>query len=72
MAGSPTRIEKVVGQRVAAHRGKKGWSRPELADKLDINRTHLWRIECGRASPSLGLLDRMARLFGVSLDKLGR
>lgn len=61
---------KVVGKRVAEHRERLKLSRPELAARLSVDRTHVWRIEAGRTLPSLPLLDRLARLFGVTLDDL--
>lgn len=45
-------------------------SGPQLAARLKIDRTHVWRIECGETVPSLDLLEKMAELFGVSLDEL--
>jgi transcriptional regulator with XRE-family HTH domain len=70
MEASTKRTARVIGKQVAAQRARRGWTRPELADRLDIDRTHVWRIEKGEALPSLDLLDRMSRLFGVGLDEL--
>lgn len=68
---TPTKLNpKVIGKRVEAHRLRLGWSRPELAAKLSIDRTHVWRIEAGQTLPSLPLLDRLAGLFDVTLDDL--
>ena len=70
MARSPGRLRREVGREVAAHRERRGWSRPELAAKLGIDRTHVWRIEQGETLPSLDLLDSIASLFGVTLNDL--
>jgi transcriptional regulator with XRE-family HTH domain len=70
MDPSTKRKAKVIGTQVAAQRERRGWTRPELAGRLSIDRTHVWRIEMGEALPSLDLLDRMSRLFGVGLDNL--
>jgi transcriptional regulator with XRE-family HTH domain len=70
MATSTKRTARIVGKQVARLRDREGWTRPELATKLKIDRTHVWRIEAGETLPSLDLLDRMSALFGVSLDEL--
>jgi transcriptional regulator with XRE-family HTH domain len=70
MEASTKRKAKVIGKQVAAQREQKGWTRPQLAGRLSIDRTHVWRIEKGESLPSLDLLDRMSRLFGVGLDSL--
>lgn len=64
------RTARTIGKQVAAHRARLGLTRPALAAKMDIDRTHVWRIEQGETLPSLDLLDRLARLFGVTLDEL--
>ena len=70
MAASTKRKDRITGKRVAAHRERLGLSRPALAKKLGVDRTHVWRIEEGEAPPSLHLLEQMAALFGVTLDEL--
>jgi transcriptional regulator with XRE-family HTH domain len=70
MATSTKRTAKVVGRQVERLRNDAKLTRPALARKLGVNRTHVWRIETGGTLPSLDLLDRMARLFDVTLDEL--
>ncbi len=70
MVPSSKRTARVIGKKVAAHRVRRGMTRPALARELAVDRTHVWRIEQGESLPSLGLLDRMARLFGVTLDEM--
>lgn len=64
--------EEVVafGQRVAAARQERGWSRVELARKLGISRERLAKWELGEHAPPLGLLIRLRRVLGVTLDEL--
>jgi transcriptional regulator with XRE-family HTH domain len=72
MATSAERRAKFTGRRVAAQRKLLGLSVPDCAGRLGIDRTYLWRIEEGRVTPSLDLLERMAAFFGVTLDELRR
>lgn len=64
------RRAKRIGKQVAARRSAAGLSIPELAIRLGVDRVHVWRIETGRGVPSLSLLEKMAALFGVTLDEL--
>ena len=59
-----------LGRRITAVRQEKGWSRVELARKLRISRERLAKWEQGDNSPPLGLLVRLSRLLGVTLDEL--
>jgi transcriptional regulator with XRE-family HTH domain len=70
MDASTKRKAKVIGKQVASQRARLGLTGPQLARRLKVHRTHVWRIEEGETLPSLDLLDEMARLFGVGLDEL--
>ena len=70
MATSTKRTAKIVGRQVERLRTQRGLTRPGLAARLGVDRTHVWRIETGETLPSLALLDKMAGLFGVTLDAL--
>ena len=39
-----------------------------LADRLDVNPSHISNIECGRANPSLTALVNIANLLECSVD----
>lgn len=48
-------------------RRKKKISQQDLAKKLNIDRTHLSKIENGHVRPSTRLLERIAAELGVSV-----
>jgi transcriptional regulator with XRE-family HTH domain len=51
-------------------RQNHGYTHAELADLLHVGDSQIYRYEAGRAEPQAELLDRMADLFGVSVDYL--
>lgn len=51
-------------------RARLGYSQQRLADHLGMTRTRYSKYEYGLAEPSIEILLRIARYFGVSLDSL--
>ena len=56
---------KRLGLAIEQARTAKGLSRPQLATKLGLDRTYLWRIETGETDPSLTTLRAIASALGV-------
>ena len=59
-----------LGKRVQKLRKSLGYTQEELAEKLNISRTHMGHIEQGRKSPSLKLIDKLARTLKVKVPEL--
>lgn len=59
-----------LGQKVQKLRKALGYTQEELAEKLHISRTHMGHIEQGRKSPSLKLMEKLARVLKVSVSEL--
>jgi len=55
-----------VGRRLAEVRKAAGVSVEELALKVGVSRSHLWRIENHAAQPSIAILYKVARGLDVS------
>lgn len=51
-------------------RARQSLTQEELADRCDMFRTYLSRIESGRANPTLTVLHDLARGLGVSVLEL--
>jgi transcriptional regulator with XRE-family HTH domain len=51
-------------------RKKKEMTQGDLAEKLDIKRSHIGSYEEGRGVPKLSVIKQMAELFEVSMDEL--
>lgn len=55
---------------VEALRQRRGWTRVELADLLNVSRQTVHAIETDRYDPSLPLALAMAKLFGHPVESL--
>ncbi|MBL8160922.1 MAG: helix-turn-helix transcriptional regulator [Anaerolineae bacterium] len=60
----------IVGQRLQELRETHGYSRRELAEKIGIADTQVFRYETGQNDASGEMLARLARFFDVSVDYL--
>jgi transcriptional regulator with XRE-family HTH domain len=60
-----------LGSKLTELRLKKGQSLQEVADAVGVSKAHIWELEKGRAdNPSMGLVERLADHFGVSISFL--
>ena len=59
-----------LGKKVQKLRKSLGYTQEELAEKLNISRTHVGHVEQGRKSPSLKLMDKLARTLKVKVPDL--
>lgn len=66
----PTEVSDRFVQRLKELRHEKGWSQQELARRLSMQKTSVANYEQGFSFPPLPTLEKMARVFGVSLDSL--
>jgi len=57
-------------QKIKQLRLEKKWTQVHLAEELGVHITHLNRIENGKSTPSLKLLKKVAKVFGVSPEYL--
>ena len=60
----------MLGARIAALRKAAGMSQAQLARELGISTSAVGMYEQGRREPQVGLLTKMADIFGVSTDFL--
>lgn len=59
-----------LGLNIAYYRKMKGFSQMELAEKINISRTHMSRIETAECSPSVELLFRLCRVLNIEPKNL--
>lgn len=57
-------------RRLKELREQKGWNQGDLAEKLGVKRTSVANYEQGVSFPPLPALEKLAKVFGVSLDGL--
>ena len=63
---------KEFGRWLAEQRKARFWSQSVLAEKLDVSQNSVSRWETGEAFPSQSHLQKIAELFGVTLDDILR
>lgn len=56
--------------RVTELRKARGWTKVELADRLNISRQSVHSIEAGTYNPSLPLALAIGRLFGKPVEEI--
>jgi HTH-type transcriptional regulator, repressor for puuD len=59
-----------LGHVVRTLREEHGMTQPDLAEAAAITVVYLSYIENGRCNPSIGIMIRIARVFGVALSEL--
>jgi transcriptional regulator with XRE-family HTH domain len=59
-----------INENIRFLRKQQSWTQDQFAQKLDIKRSLVGAYEEGRAEPRLELLQKMAELFGLSVDRL--
>lgn len=59
-----------MNNRVRELRGEQGWSQADLAERLAVSRQTVNAIETGKYDPSLPLAFKIARLFGLAIEKI--
>jgi transcriptional regulator with XRE-family HTH domain len=61
-----------LGRRVRKLRAGVGLTQEELAVWLDTDVSYVGLLETGRVAPSIGMLQTLGEVFGLSLDELLR
>ena len=57
-----------IGLRIAELRKANGWTQEELANRCNLGRSHIVRIEQGKYNIQLDTLSIIARAFGMTID----
>ena len=60
----------MIGQRIELLRTELGWSQVQLAKKLNVAKQTVSNWENDNIQPSIEMLVRLAKLFGVTTDYL--
>ena len=64
----PESQKKEIARRLRQLREERKWTMRELADRADLHPSTIANFENGRRLPSIKTLNRMAGVFGVSVD----
>jgi transcriptional regulator with XRE-family HTH domain len=63
-------FREAVGRRIAEVRRLRGLTQAEVADRMDVHKNMVSRMERGDSAPGAGLLWRLGRALSVSVDYL--
>lgn len=59
-----------VGKKIAQLRKLRDWTQEQLAHKMGVHKSHVSRWESGQMALKIETLERLAEVFGISLDDL--
>ena len=65
-------INKQLGMRIRYLRSLKKWSQEDLALEANINKNYLSDLERGTRNPTVVVVEKIARVFGITLSELFR
>lgn len=66
----PMGSKEKLGKRIQKLRKELGLTQEEFAEKLNISRTHIGHIEQGRKSPSIKLMEKIAKTLRVKVKDI--
>lgn len=59
-----------IGNRIKELRIKMGLTQDQLADKCSLSKNAIWNYENNKRSPSIEILDKIAKALGVTINDL--
>ena len=62
--------EKFIGENIKALRDKMGFSQTSIARFLNVDQSLISKVEKGERSLSVDMLEKLACLFGVSINAI--
>lgn len=65
----PTLRER-LGSRIKYLRGQRKWTQEQLGEKAGLTYKYIGQIERAEVSPGLETLEKLAKAFGMAMDKL--
>lgn len=63
-------IDRRLGARIRSERESRGWSLNELAERANVSRAMIHKVERGGSSPTAQLLGKLSGAFGLSMSTL--
>ncbi len=62
------KLPKVLGKKIQKKRNERGLTQEELADKVNVSRAYIGYIEQGRNTPSLEVVEKIARVLRTPIS----
>ena len=63
-------VNKQLGMRIKYLRSLKKWSQEDLALEANINKNYLSDLERGERNPTVKILEKLSKSFGITLEEL--
>ena len=63
-------MEQTIGNLIAEHRNRLGYTQSELASRLGVTDKAVSKWERNLSCPDISLLPKLSELFGISIDEL--
>jgi len=64
------KLTKTICKRIKKYRNDKGLTQEDLAEKVGVSRVYIGYVEQGRNTPSLEVLEKIAKSFKVDVGDL--
>ena len=63
-------VNEKIGLKIKVLRKKLKYSQEKLAEFSDLSKTSISSIECGKSSPSIETLEKIAKALNIELKEL--
>lgn len=67
---SNAKLPKIISKRIKKRRNDLGMTQEDLAEKVGVSRVYIGYVEQGRNTPSLEILEKIAKALKIKLSEL--
>lgn len=67
---SNAKLPKIISKRIKKRRNDLGMTQEDLAEKVGVSRVYIGYVEQSRNTPSLEILEKIAKALKVKLSEL--
>lgn len=67
---SNAKLPKIISKRIKKRRNDLGMTQEDLAEKVGVSRVYIGYVEQGRNTPSLEILEKIAKALKIRLSEL--
>jgi len=67
---SNAKLTKTICKRIKKYRGEVGMTQEDLSEKVGVSRVYIGYVEQGRNTPSLEILEKIAKALKVRLSDI--
>jgi DNA-binding XRE family transcriptional regulator len=67
---SNAKLTKIICKRIKKYRSEVGMTQEDLAEKVGVSRVYIGYVEQGRNTPSLEILEKIAKALKVRMSDI--